>query len=44
IYHHTKGHDDSIQKNLVVNFDALGTLVTVNGDFDSSDEFFESLR
>ena len=44
IYHHTKGHEDSIQKNLIVNFDATGTLVTIAGDFDASDEFFESLR
>ncbi len=44
IYHHQKGHEDPIQKNLVVNFDATGTLVTINGDFEASDEFFESLR
>ena len=44
IYHHQKGHEDPIQKNLVVNFDATGTLVSINGDFEASDEFFESLR
>ncbi|NOJ03499.1 outer membrane protein assembly factor BamE [Vibrio splendidus] len=44
IYHNQKGHEDPIQKNLVVNFDATGTLVTINGDFEASDEFFESLR
>ena len=44
IYHHTEGHNDSIQKNLIVDFNADGTLVAVAGDFESGDEFFESLR
>lgn len=44
IYHHTKGHNDSIQKNLFVNFSETGTLLDVEGDFPTGDAFFEGLN
>ncbi|AIL69858.1 outer membrane lipoprotein SmpA [Vibrio vulnificus] len=44
IYHHTEGHKESIQKNLIVNFNDDGTLVDIAGDFPASDSFFEGLR
>ncbi|MCW8336632.1 outer membrane protein assembly factor BamE [Vibrio sp. SCSIO 43135] len=44
IYHHTEGHKASIQKNLVVNFNAAGTLVDITGDFPASDTFFEQIQ
>ncbi|MCG7499900.1 outer membrane protein assembly factor BamE [Vibrio sp. Of7-15] len=44
IYHHTPGHDASIQKNLIVKFNDNNTLVSINGDFDSSDKFFEQIN
>ncbi|WP_070962589.1 outer membrane protein assembly factor BamE [Vibrio sonorensis] len=44
IYHHTEGHSDSIQKNLIVNFDPEGRLLDVNGDFVIGDRFFESIN
>ncbi|MGL6258225.1 outer membrane protein assembly factor BamE [Vibrio sp. WXL103] len=44
IYHHTPGHNDSIQRNLVVDFDQAGTLVEVDGDYTIGDSFFQELR
>ncbi len=44
IYHHTEGHQDSIQKNLIVNFNDKGQLVDVTGDFPPSKDFFESIN
>lgn len=44
IYHHTPGHGDTEQKNLVVNFNDNGTLMDIAGDFKTSDDFFESLN
>ncbi|CCN35366.1 small protein A [Vibrio nigripulchritudo SO65] len=43
IYHHTKGHDDSIQKNLFVRFDTNERLVKVEGDFPTGANFFEGV-
>ncbi len=43
IYHHTKGHSDSIQKNLFVRFDDNERLVKVEGDFPASENFFEGV-
>ncbi|ASI88877.1 MULTISPECIES: outer membrane protein assembly factor BamE [Vibrio] len=44
IYHATKGHDDPVQRNLVANFDATGTLTSISGDYEASDQFYESLN
>ena len=44
IYHHTKGHNDPIQKDLIVNFGEHGTLLNIAGDFPESDIFFEGLN
>ncbi|PMH37531.1 hypothetical protein BCU68_07910 [Vibrio sp. 10N.286.49.B3] len=44
IYHHTPGHGDSIQQDLVVNFNDSGTLLDIQGDFPQSDTFFEKLN
>ncbi|MCG9598262.1 outer membrane protein assembly factor BamE [Vibrio sp. Isolate25] len=44
IYHHTEGHQDSIQKNLIVNFNDKGQLVDINGDFPPSSDFFEGIN
>jgi len=44
IYHHTEGHNDSVQKNLIVNFNGNGQLVDVTGDFNASSDFFESIN
>ncbi|MDP5254153.1 MULTISPECIES: outer membrane protein assembly factor BamE [unclassified Vibrio] len=44
IYHHTENHEESVQKNLIVNFNDEGLLKTVSGDFKVSDHFFEALQ
>ncbi|GAL36119.1 outer membrane protein assembly factor BamE [Vibrio maritimus] len=44
IYHATKGHDDSVQQNLVVNFDGNGVLASIAGDYEASDNFFDALN
>ncbi len=44
IYHHTEGHNDSIQKNLFVNFNDAGSLVNIEGDFPTGESFFEELH
>ncbi|CAK4066865.1 outer membrane protein assembly factor BamE [Vibrio sp. MarTm2] len=44
IYHHTDGHNDSIQKDLIVNFNGQGQLVEIQGDFPASKDFFESIN
>ncbi|CED72176.1 lipoprotein, small protein A [Aliivibrio wodanis] len=43
IYNFTKGHNDSIQKDLVVHFDDNGNLINIVGDFPMSDSFFEEM-
>ena len=44
IYHHTEGHKDSIQKNLIVNFNPEGSLTNVTGDFPAGSAFFEGIN
>ncbi|MGR5095163.1 outer membrane protein assembly factor BamE [Vibrio maritimus] len=44
IYHATKGHDDPVQQNLIVNFDGSGTLAAISGDYEASDNFFDALN
>ncbi|PJC86480.1 outer membrane protein assembly factor BamE [Vibrio sp. HA2012] len=44
IYHHTPGHDDSVQKNLLVHFSEQNTLVDIMGDFQAGNTFFESIN
>jgi outer membrane protein assembly factor BamE len=44
IYHHTEGHKDSVQKDLIVNFNDKGQLVDVTGDFPPSSDFFEGIN
>ncbi len=44
IYHHTPGHNPSVQKNLIVNFNDAGQLIELSGDFQPSDTFFEALN
>ncbi|TXY23262.1 outer membrane protein assembly factor BamE [Vibrio mimicus] len=44
IYHHTQGHNDPVQKNLIVKFNDGGKLVNVTGDFPAGDSFFEGVN
>ena len=44
IYHHTDGHDDPTQKNLIANFNDKGQLVDITGDFPPSKDFFKSIN
>ncbi len=44
IYHSQKGHSDPVQKNLVVNFNESGNLVTIEGDYAMNDTFYESIN
>ncbi|KUJ00137.1 outer membrane protein assembly factor BamE [Vibrio sp. MEBiC08052] len=44
IYHHVSGHEDPVQKNLIVKFDKRGSLIHLAGDFHNSDHFFESIQ
>ncbi|MCV5391321.1 outer membrane protein assembly factor BamE, partial [Vibrio parahaemolyticus] len=44
IYHHTPGHGDPVQKDLVVNFNDQGTLADISGDFPKSDAFYEQIQ
>jgi outer membrane protein assembly factor BamE len=44
IYHHVTGHQDPVQKNLVVDFDKDGGLIKIAGDFSNGDNFFEGMH
>lgn len=44
IYHHTPGHKKTIQKNLIVSFNDSGKLTDIQGDFEQSDTFYDSLN
>ncbi|WP_428772325.1 outer membrane protein assembly factor BamE [Vibrio sp.] len=44
VYHHTEGHNDSIQKNLVVDFNTDGQLISLKGDFPKGDDFYETIN
>lgn len=44
IYSHTEGHNPTIQRNLIADFDGQGRLVEVTGDFPVGDAFFESIN
>ncbi|GAK86905.1 outer membrane lipoprotein SmpA [Vibrio ponticus] len=44
IYHHTEGHKESIQRDLIVKFDDQGRLVEVTGDYPISESFYESIN
>ena len=44
IYHFTEGHNDAVQKDLIVNFNGQGQLVEVTGDYPASKDFFESIN
>ncbi|HAS62229.1 MAG TPA: outer membrane protein assembly factor BamE [Vibrio sp.] len=44
IYHHTEGHKDPVQRNLIANFDEQDRLVEVTGNYPLSDAFFESIN
>ncbi|KAB1455121.1 outer membrane protein assembly factor BamE [Vibrio panuliri] len=44
IYHHTEGHNASIQRDLIVSFDDQGRLVEVTGDYPISESFYESIN
>ena len=43
IYLFTHGHEESIQKNLIVHFDDNGNLTSIDGVFPMSDSFFEKI-
>jgi outer membrane protein assembly factor BamE len=43
IYHHTKGHNDPIQKNLILDFSESGILESMNGDFEMGDAFLDGM-
>jgi outer membrane protein assembly factor BamE len=43
IYHHTEGHKDSVQKDLIVKFDGAGKLSALEGDFQQSSNFNDKL-
>jgi len=44
IYLHTEGHNDPIQKNLIVKFNPEGSLLNISGDFPEGEGFFEGIR
>jgi outer membrane protein assembly factor BamE len=44
IYHATKGHNNPEQRNLVVNFEATGTLTDIAGDYEAHSNFYQSLN
>ena len=44
IYHHTPGHGESVQKDLIVNFNDQGTLADITGDYPKSDAFYEKIQ
>jgi outer membrane protein assembly factor BamE len=44
IYHHTEGHHDPVQKNLIVNFDSNGALASIDGDFPVGANFNDPLN
>lgn len=44
IFHQTKGHSDSVQKNLVVNFNNQGSLLNLTGDYPEGEGFYESIN
>lgn len=44
IYHHTEGHNDPEQKDLIVKFNSAGTLERLSGDYIVSDAFNEPLN
>jgi outer membrane protein assembly factor BamE len=44
IYHHVAGHEDPVQKNLIVRFDQNGSLIHLDGDFTNSGNFFEGIE
>ncbi|MBU2898398.1 outer membrane protein assembly factor BamE [Vibrio hepatarius] len=44
IDHQTKGHQDSVQKNLIAHFSDKGELVSIEGDFPASSNFFEQIH
>ncbi|MGX6666890.1 outer membrane protein assembly factor BamE, partial [Vibrio cholerae] len=39
-----QGHNDPVQKNLIVKFNDGGKLVNVAGDFPAGDSFFEGVN
>jgi outer membrane protein assembly factor BamE len=44
IYHHTPGHQDTVQKNLIVHFNSNSQLTRIHGDFPASANFNDSLQ
>ncbi len=44
IYHHTEGHQESEQKDLIVRFDSNEALSSIEGDFTAGDNFNEQLK
>ena len=44
IYHHTPGHGDSVQKNLIVQFTDQGTLKDTTGDYPKGAHFYEKMQ
>ncbi len=44
IYNHTKGHDATIQKNLIVTFNDKNSLIKVSGDFSASHDFYQKIQ
>ncbi|CAM2976766.1 MULTISPECIES: outer membrane protein assembly factor BamE [Vibrio] len=44
IYHHTEGHKESIQKNLIATFNTAGALMEISGDYPASERFFEGVN
>ncbi len=44
IYHPPQGHNDPVQKHLIVKFNDGGKLVNVAGDFPAGDSFFEGVN
>ena len=44
IYSHTPGHEKTVQKNLFVHFSEQNTLVNIDGDFNTGEEFFEQIN
>ncbi|GAB3525379.1 outer membrane protein assembly factor BamE [Photobacterium proteolyticum] len=44
VYYHKPGHDEAIQKNLVLTFDAQNKLTGLSGDYQSGPNFMDPIN
>lgn len=44
VYYHKPGHNEPVQKNLVLKFNAQNQLVTLSGDFEAGPKFMDPIN